>query len=288
MKHLDDLKCHCNFNIGNAPTISISDGETICIKTKDCFANQITVEDYDFKKLDWDNINPVTGPIEVRGAVSGDVLKVEILEINVADKAVILTGADHFYNLPLEKNQIKVVDIVNDKVIFNGKELPIRPMIGVIGTATPDNTNSGTPGLHGGNMDCKELVKGSTIYLPVNVDGGMLAVGDLHALMADGESCLCGAECCGEVVLKVSVVKKYQGFLPLIENNEEFILIQSSETLDIAVICVVERAVNFLVKEFNYQENDAMALISLIGDVNICQFVNPLKTVRLTLKKAYL
>ena len=80
-------------------------------------------------------------------------------------------------------------------------------MIGVIGTAPKtESISCGTPGMHGGNMDSKIIGIGSTIYLPVEVPGALLAMGDLHAVMGNGEGSVCGAEVPGEVTVTVEVI----------------------------------------------------------------------------------
>ena len=90
--YLDDSKVIYSFNQDNLPVIEIAAGDTITVKTKDCFANQLSSEEDSVKELDWNQINPATGPIAVKGAKPGDTLKVEILDIRVENITSALYG----------------------------------------------------------------------------------------------------------------------------------------------------------------------------------------------------
>ena len=95
--------------------------------------------------------------------------------------------------------KIQIVPIHNKHVLFSNElQIPINPMIGVIGLQK-ESISCGTPHDHGGNMDCKEIKEGTTLLLPVNVPGALLALGgDLHAAMGDGEIGVSGVEVAGE------------------------------------------------------------------------------------------
>ena len=210
----------------------------------------------------------------------------EILDINIGDRGVFLTGPNlgalgHI----LEEEKIRLVDIEDDKVIFNEKiHIPIEPMIGVIGTAPKgEGISTGTPGEHGGNMDCKRITKGSTLYLPVNVDGALLAIGDLHAVMGDGEVAVCGVEIAGEVTVKVTVLKDFSIPLPMLVDDKRIMAIVSAKTLDEASVMATEHMHKFLTDIVGMGLNEAVMLLSAIGDLRICQIVDPLMTVRMEL-----
>src|SRR5574344_1951576 len=106
-------------------------------------------------------------------------------------------------------------------------------MIGVIGTAPAyDTVMTHTPGAHGGNMDCNKIVAGSTLYLPVEVEGALLSIGDLHGLMGDGEVMICGVETGGRVTVRVSAVRNFAMPTPALRCRGRFMTIQSDRTLD--------------------------------------------------------
>ena len=274
------------FSSSNPPVQEIKSDSTIIFETCDCFSNLIQTEDQLFSSVGWDKINPATGPLFVEGAEPGDVLKVEILKINIADQGV-MTAAPKFgvFGDFLEEEKTKVFRIEDGKVLFNERiQIPIRPMIGVIGTA-PANEEipTGTPGQHGGNMDCKRIVEGATLYLPVHVPGALLSMGDLHAVMGDGEVLICGLEIPGEVTIRVSVIKDKILPLPMLREGEHLMTIVSAETIDLAAKQATIQMHDFLTNELGMEFNEAAMLLSLVGDLRICQVVDPLMTVRMEL-----
>ncbi len=272
----------------NKAVYTAESGSTVVFETCDCFSNQIQREDQLFSSVGWDLINPATGPLYVEGAEPGDILKVEIEDIKIADKGV-MTVTPELGVLKdfMSDEKTKIIPIEDGKAVFNKNiKIPVKPMIGVIGTAPVDTEiPNGTPGSHGGNMDCKRIVKGATLYLPVNVPGALLAMGDLHALMADGEIVICGLEIAGEVTVKVTVLKGAKLPLPMLVEGEHIITIASAETLDDAARMATIQMHQFLVKKLHLDSAEAGMLLSLVGDLRICQVVDPLMTARMEFPK---
>lgn len=189
----------------------------------------------------------------------------------------------------LQENVIKMIPIQDGQAVLSDKlQVPLNPMIGVIGTAPAKEAIScGTPGDHGGNMDCKQMREGTTLLLPVNVSGALFALGDLHAAMADGEVAVCGVEIAGEVTVKLDVIKGKQWPLPMAVNQEHLITIASEKELDKAADRAVINMVQFLHEELGVEKAEATFLLSAAGDLRICQVVDPLKTARMELPLAY-
>ncbi|MEK5442524.1 acetamidase/formamidase family protein [Fredinandcohnia sp. FSL W7-1320] len=272
----------------NKPVKIVESGSTVVFQTLDCFSNQIQNEDQPFSSVGWDKINPATGPLYINGAEPGDTLKVKIIDIKIDNKGVMTTAPNLGVLGDIVTGETtKIISIKDDKAIFNEKiQIPIKPMIGVIGTAPKDEEiPTGTPGSHGGNMDCKKIVKGSTLYLPINVSGGLLSMGDLHAVMADGEIVICGLEIPGEVTVKVDVLKGEELPLPMLDSEESIITIASEETLDEAAKTATVNMHRFLVNELGIEIDEAGMLLSLVGDLRICQVVDPLMTARMEIPK---
>lgn len=268
----------------HAPKAYAKSGDTVVFVTKDCFGGQIVSEDQIMDSLDWSNINPATGPLFVEGAHEGDVLKVEILDIEIADKGVMIDGGgEGVMGKLIKEASTKILPIRGGEVIFNDKlHFPVNPMIGVIGTAPKgDGIPTGTPGEHGSNMDCTRIVKGASLYLPVNVEGALLAMGDLHALMGDGEVGVCGVETDGTVTVKITVLKNCQLPTPFIVDCEHAISIYSAKTADEACEGATINMFRFLVNELGLNDHDAEMLLSVIGNVCICQIVDPERTARM-------
>lgn len=275
----------------NPSVLNVENGATIVFETSDCFANQIQTPETKFNALDWERINPATGPVYVEGAEPGDTLAVRIDKIEVASQGTMLTGPDlGVLGGRLTENTIRIVPIRDGKAIYESKlEIPLNPMIGVIGTApASDPVPCGTPGRHGGNMDCKIIQEGTILYLPVNVPGALLALGDLHAAMGDGEVSVCGLEVPGEVTVTISVLKKQRLPLPLAKTTKAIYVIASEKSLDEAVATATQLLAELIVSMSTLNIYDAVNLLSLAGNLQICQVVDPLKTVRLELALSYL
>ena len=268
----------------NAPAARVKDGDTILFETQDCFSGQIQKETDQLGTLDWSRINPATGPVYIEGALPGDTLKVEILRIDLAPQAATVESPDSgVTGLAAKEEHTKILPVGEGKVRFNERiTLAERAMIGVIGTAPAKVAiSTGTPDLHGGNMDCKRIGAGTTLYLPVNVEGALLAMGDLHAVMGDGEVCVCGAEIAGEVTVRVTVVKGAGMPLPFLVTQDAAMAIYSAPGLDAAAEGTTLRMRSFLIDAVGMQPHEAGMLLSLAGDLRICQCVDPNKTCRM-------
>ena len=275
----------------NKPALKVKSGECVTFITNDALGGQIKSADTSIETLDWNAVNPATGPLYIEDAMPGDLLKIEILEIKTAEKCSMITGKDigvcaGFFDRILAR----VMPIENGCVNFSETiKIPLAPMIGVIGVA-PDSgrVNCGTPGDHGGNMDCKEVREGAVLYLKVFVEGALLAIGDLHGAMGDGEVSGCGAEVPGEAVVRVSVIKGKNLPAPFISNEKSFMTIASKETIGEAIDAACLMGVDFLMGEAKMTREEAVSFISLACDVRVCQIVDPLKTARLEIPKELL
>ncbi|ANC19575.1 acetamidase [Bacillus cereus] len=274
----------------NKPCMEVEIGSSLVFETYDCFENQIDSEDVVLQELDWNRINPATGPVYVNGAEPGDILVVTIEKIKIAEQGVLTTGANlGVMGDELNENTVKIVQIHNEHVLFSSElQIPINPMIGVIGTAPKEESIScGTPHDYGGNMDCKEIKEGTTLLLPVNVPGALLALGDLHAAMGDGEIGVSGVEVAGEVMVTVQIIKGKKWPLPMAIQNEKVMTIASEKLLDDAANRAVRNMVTFLHKELKMSKADATLLLSAAGNLKVCQVVDPLKTARMELSMDY-
>lgn len=288
-----DTKIH-KMSENNPPVAKAKSGETVCFETLDCFGGQLKSENDLLGGLDWNNVNPASGPLFIEGAMPGDVLKVEILKIELDDHGVMVDApGEGVTGAAVSSESTKILPVENGKIKFNEKlSFPICPMIGVIGTAAKgDGIDTGTPGSHGGNMDCTRIGEGATLYLPVNTEGALLAMGDLHARMGDGEVEVCGVEIAGKVTVKLTVLKNCKLPTPFLVNSELAMTIHSAETVDEACVGATMAMHGFLTGELGMNEHEAGMLLSVTGNLCICQVVDPEKTVRmeipLSVTKAY-
>ena len=286
MKILKDVVF--NMSPDNEPIAYCKTKDEIIFKTQDCFGGQIETENMTLDELDWDNINPATGPLYIEDAEVGDVLKVKIKEINLNNQGAMTTIPEMGYLAEfLTGPETKVVEIKDQKAVFNEKiKLPIEPMIGVMGVAPAvKSIDCGTPGSHGGNMDTKVIKEGATVYFPVNVPGALLSMGDMHAVMGDGEVVICGVEIAGEARVEVEVLKDKNITNPMVEDQTAFYTIASAEDLDQATKRASDDMFKFLEERLPLSANEIAMLMSLICDLQISQVVDPAKTARMRVDK---
>ncbi len=272
-----------------APAAYCGDGDTVIFETRDCYDDAVVSEERPLGDKADPIENPATGPLYVEGAEPGDVLKVEILDIRLRDWGVMRSSTKcGVFHEDFTERTARIFSIrggAAQYIQFDGKlAIPLDPMIGVIGTAPAgEGITTDTPHSHGGNMDCHKIVKGSTLYLPVNTPGGLLSMGDLHALMGDGEVFICGLEIAGLVTVRVSVVKGDAAAMlptPFLSCRGRVMTIQSAETLDAAGDIAAKAMKNFVKKAAGKDNFEAGMLMSLLSDMAVCQVVDPLKTVR--------
>ncbi|MGB5946734.1 acetamidase/formamidase family protein [Paenisporosarcina sp.] len=275
------------FNETNKPIATVASGSIVRVETYDCFKNQIDSEDMALTDLDWDQINPATGPIFVEDAKPGDVLKVTIHSIEIDSQGVMLVGPNlGVMGHQIDKMHAKILPIENDKILFNELLLPLNKMIGVIGVApSGQGVNCGTPGAHGGNMDNKMVTEGATLYFPVAVEGALFGLGDFHAAMGDGEVSVSGVEVAGAATVTLEVIKGEHLEQPMLENEESFTQIASAMTLDEASKIATQLMINRLVERTHMNVSEVTMLMSAVGQLEICQVVDPLVTVRFVVPK---
>ncbi|MGE8206711.1 acetamidase/formamidase family protein [Heyndrickxia sp. NPDC080065] len=276
-----------SFSSKNKPAYTINIGETFIVETMDCYGGAITSPNQLRTEINLDYINPATGPIYINDIHPGDTLCVEILDIQLDEFGVMVLypGMGPLGHL-VQQTDTRIFQVSDGKVKFNDSiHLPIKPMVGVIGTA-PLNAEvlCESPGDHGGNMDTKHITVGSKIYLPVFHEGGLLALGDLHAAMGDGELNGSGVEIGGKVTMNASKINDSIP-MPIVETAESYMIISSESTLEQAANKGMEAAVHLFEKKLSITFNDAYRLLSAVCDLQISQIVNPLVTVRIVIPK---
>lgn len=275
----------------NQPACTVQSGDTIVFEAYDCFTNQITSENQIVEALDWNKINPATGPVFIEGAEPGDVVEVDIHTIDIGDTVTLMTGPElGVLGDELDTMTIKRVPIIEGKLQFTEDiQIPVNKMIGVIGTApAQDAISCGVPDAHGGNMDTTAITEGAKLYLPVNVEGALLALGDCHAAMGDGEVSVCGGEVPAQVTVTVRVLKNHLVPTPYVINGDTISTIASAKTLDEATVMATKNMVRVIQQSTTLTDAEAIHLLSLAGQLRISQIVDPNKTARMELPLHYL
>lgn len=274
-------------NKNNEPAQFADSGETVVFETLDCFSGTIQSNDDTMSDIDFSKVNPATGPLYVNGAEVGDTLKVTINRITVEDQGVVMTApglgllADG-----IESEETFIAEVTEDATLYQGFEIPLRKMVGVIGTAPAgEGVNTGTPHDHGGNLDTTLLGEGASLYLPVNVEGALLSMGDMHSSMGDGEIMGTGLEVAGEIEVTVEVLKDSELPLPFVETDEVYATLGSRETMEEASKQALNNMVEFLTAKTEMNFNQAGMFLSLAGALKVSQAVNPNKTMRVEVRK---
>jgi amidase len=259
------------------------------METHDCFEGQIQTTADLVDSLDWNHVNPATGPVYIEGAKPGDVLRVELLRVKVAEQSSMVTiPGEGALGDVITKMETAILKLEGNDVVFKNKiRIPKAPMIGVIGVDPAEGkVPNGTPGSHGGNLHCTLMRPGSIAYFTVAVEGALVGAGDFHAVMGDGEIVVCGAETPGELRFRANVVPHLKGLpTPFVETDKLVATIFSAPTIDEAADGAIHRMAQFLTDFAKIPLNDAGMLMSLVGQLKFCQVVDPEKTVRFEFPK---
>jgi len=241
--------------------------------------------------------NPVTGPIEIKGAEPGDTLVVEVLSIELPGEGTtsIIPGfgaLEGWLNLMEPRSKTSEIrDGMINYVTDGGKTIPLKadPFIGTIGVSPAfEAITTLAPGPHGGNMDCPDIRPGNRLMLPVFQKGALFGLGDVHAVQGDGEVCGVAVEVDAVVTLRFGLEKGREIAWPRIESQEEVMTVGSARPLEDAARHAFREMVNWMVSEHGWARDDAYMFLSLAARARIAQIVDPLYTVVVKLKKSHL
>jgi amidase len=225
--------------------------------------------------------------VYIRTAERGDTLVVNILDIELADRGVIVVipgsgvlGDKQF------KSKARMVDIRNGFAEFNNARIKLQPVVGTLGVAPyGEPVQCSVPYKHGGNLDCAEIGKGTRLYLPVAAGGALFAAGDLHAVQEDGELCVSSVEMAGRILFKFDIMKGKQAEWPILETRDHFSVLTADESLDKAVRMAAEKAVEAIMRAKGWSFEDAYMFSSLAVKAAINQVVDPKRGARAQISK---
>ncbi|HXA06063.1 MAG TPA: acetamidase/formamidase family protein [Bryobacteraceae bacterium] len=234
----------------------------------------------------------LTGPVAIEGAMPGDVLEVEILEIRLRSPYGWMMISPDAGALPEEfpysREKLIHLDERNQMAEFGpGIQIPIHPFFGVLGVAPPEGRlSSGPPSYNGGNLDNKWLVAATKVYIPVHVPGALFAVGDGHAAQGDGEVCVTAIETNLTGVFRFKVRKDMKLRWPRAETPTHYITMGLHENLDEAARRATREMIAYLMQERGLSRDDAYMLTSAGVDLHVTQVVDGAKGVHAMLPKA--
>ena len=281
-------RVHQVFGPNVSPAITVSRGETVVVETQDCYRGLLTKE----PRTDGDDERaggiPVTGPIYVEEASIGDVLSIQVKQIETAGTGVFAVRPET--GVPgqdIQKPGVRVLEVNENQVHLDDRlKLPLRPVIGSMGVAAKHGEiDTVYPGRHGGNMDTLEITTGSRVYLPVQVNGALLSLGDVKACVGDGQIAGSGVEVEAEVTLRVDTLPGGRFSWPRVESKGEWITITSASTVDQAARLAISEMVKWISQDKGLDFDTAYALVSLGGSLRVSQWGNPLTTARMVFPK---
>jgi acetamidase/formamidase len=238
----------------------------------------------------------LTGPVAVRGAKAGQVLEVRIKAIELHydwgyNMIRPLAGA-----LPDDFKEMRLIHIPLDRARMVGQlpwglELPLKPFFGIMAVAPPaawGPVASPPPRRNGGNIDNKELVAGTTLYLPIHVDGALFSTGDGHGVQGDGEVCITAIETGLIGIFELHVRDDMALEWPLAETPTHMITMAFDPDLDDAVVIALRDMIKLVCARTGISREDAYTLCSLAADLRVTQVVNGSKGIHVMLDKALL
>ncbi|MDQ2754950.1 MAG: acetamidase/formamidase family protein [Actinomycetota bacterium] len=223
-------------------------------------------------------MNPVTGPVWVEGAEPGDTLLVHVHDIALADQgwSLYIPGAGALANRMGDEFFVRRVSVEGGVArLTDTVSCPVAPMIGCVGVAPATGEASSVMPSRptGGNLDLTDAAPGSTVHLPVAVEGAMLAIGDLHAVMSRGESSFVAIEVAGRATVSVDLVKRAdRGRIlraPHVDTGREWVCVGLGDPLQDAVQMAYEELFDVLTLDHGYSRTDAYVVMSALAHTEL-------------------
>jgi acetamidase/formamidase len=259
-----------SFDASIPAALEIDPGDTVTFQTSDVAYDRLAAGE-SVDAIGLPNFNRVTGPVSVRGAAPGDALRIEVLDVQVRRAwSVWLPG---FGGLGHRSDVQRAMQtpLADGQAQIGSHRVPLRPMIGCIGTAPAEGAGSTFEPAYpfGGNMDLREMEPGTTVYLPVNVSGGLLSMGDLHAAMGTAEPTSVSLEAAGQATLRIGLEPAMGLRFPRLRRGGETFFLGIAESFDEAHALALDQAYDHLVGERGIDPFEAYALISARCDMRL-------------------
>ena len=245
------------------------------------------------ENVEQEGVHLLTGPIYIEGAEPGDMVEMRVHE--VAPRApfygvnISNTRGGALPELIPEEGWQKVIhfDMDRNVALFSDEiEVPLAPFMGIMALSPDERLPTPPPGRFGGNMDLKEITTGSTLFLPVTVEGGLFSTGDGHAAQGDGEVNLTAIEASLDVTVEFILHKDVEMNFPRVETATHFIPMGLDPDLNIAAEYAVEESIAFLSAEFGLSTLEAYALTSIGVDLEVSQIVDQTKGIHAMIPKS--
>lgn len=270
----------------DAPLVEwIDAGDAVTLLTRDASGDQF-IEGFDVSRVVTDELFPITGPVGVRGVGAGDVIGVHVQAIEPAPTGHTWTRQGLGFASPVGYHVRELSS--RNPIIDWGSRAPIvvtpRLHIGALGVVPQADIAPRSLGVHGGNLDTARLGTGSTLWLRAQVDGAGVFAGDVHASIGDAEVCGTGIEVAASVTLSITAEKRFVPRLPTLRAADgSFWLIADGDGFDDAMAAAVRECTRLLAAGWGMSEADAYLAVGLLLKVEVCQVVNPRRSLAVSL-----
>jgi amidase len=285
----DQGKYHYVYGPFASPVLTVEPGAVISCETHDAFEGKIKYE------------TDVPGPIYVNGAEKGDCLAVHIKSIRPRGPqpvgttclipefgGLVGTTVTALLNQPLPEKVRKLEVTAEGGVKWSDRlTLPYEPFIGTIGTSPEiEAISSLVPDYYGGNMDLPNVAPDAIIYLPVNVAGALLYLGDCHAIQGDGELCGVALEHPTVTTVQVDLIKGMTIHWPRLETVDFYMTIGSARPMEDAARIAYRELIRWMAADFGFDETDAYLLLTMCGKIRLGNMVDPKYTLGASIAKS--
>jgi acetamidase/formamidase len=282
---LERRTLHGHFSRDLEPVLTIESGDSIAFSCLNAGWRTAQHEVFLERDEELDGGHALIGPVEVRGARRSQTLEVGIDEIRIGAGGVTQAGG---FSTPLNE-RLGVVDGDTFTLLWSldadaatgrtesGRRVRLRPFLGVVGMPPdePGIHSTAPPRMCGGNIDCKELVPGTTLFLPISVDGALLSAGDGHAAQGDGEVSQLAIEAPVErAQLTLSLRDDLALENPVAWTPDAWLTFGFDEDLDEAAAVAIEGMLDLMSREYGLERREALALASVVVDLRVTQLVN--------------
>jgi acetamidase/formamidase len=296
---VDKGSVHHTLSASHAPRVSVEPGDRLRVETELNIGDHLHHLDdvFDISMAAAPFLNGATGPIHVAGATCAHVLVCDIEEMELTPPGFtgLAPGVWPFLDQALGQGAPvphRLVDVRDGHVIWDeGTRIPVRPMVGLLGTAPAlEAVSTMDCGPHGGNLDVQEFGPGARVYLPVAVDGALLFLGDCHAVQGDGELCGFGAiEVRSHVTIRVDIAPRPATMRwPRFEDAGHIGTVACARPLEDAFRLAVGELAHWLADDYGFTLPDALLLLGQVAEARCTQLVNPHFTYVCKIAKRYL
>jgi acetamidase/formamidase len=264
---LERRTLHGHFSPDLEPVLTIDSGDSVRFATPNAGWDLEDGTPLEPRSSPEDDGHALAGPIEVRGARAGQTLAVHIDEVVPGPRGVTHSEWPHRIDWELDGSTGRA---------STGQVVRLHPFLGVLGMPPPESSIHSTtpPRRHGGNIDCKELVAGTTLYLPIPVDGARFSAGDGHAAQGDGEVSGTAIECASSAQVTLEVRDDPQTEWPYARIAGAWLTFGFDEDLGRAAKIAVEGMIELMGRLHGLSADDALALASVVVDLRVTQIVN--------------